>query len=312
MSFAADCKQELCMIENKRACCLKAECYGLLLFSKCFSARESQMVCENAAVARRVAEAAAVSAGVYAEVRSQLRRKNIGAYAITIPGEAARIQMIRSFGHDENDVNLHIHEENLQKDCCISAFLRGVFLICGTVTDPQKEYNLEFLTARTNLARDFEALLAEHEFAPHRTRRNGVNLVYVKNSANLERLLRFMGAAGAAEEIHAQKAFKQVRNQTNRQTNCDTANLGKTARANAQTLRAIRYLQENDALETLPEVLQQAAAVRLQSPDLSLTALCGCFDPAVSKSGLSHRMKKLEALADALRQRMEKGQEAEP
>ena len=172
--------------------------------------------------------------------------------------------------------------------------------------------NLEFLTARTNLARDFEALLAEHEFAPHRTRRNGVNLVYVKNSANLERLLRFMGAAGAAEEIHAQKAFKQVRNQTNRQTNCDTANLGKTARANAQTLRAIRYLQENDALETLPEVLQQAAAVRLQYPDLSLTALCGCFDPAVSKSGLSHRMKKLEALADALRQRVEKGQEAEP
>ena len=309
MSFAADCKQELCMIENKRACCLKAECYGLLLFSKCFSARESQMVCENAAVARRVAEAAAVSAGVYAEVRSQLRRKNIGAYAITIPGEAARIQMIRSFGHDENDVNLHIHEENLQKDCCISAFLRGVFLICGTVTDPQKEYNLEFLTARTNLARDFEALLAEHEFAPHRTRRNGVNLIYVKNSANLERLLRFMGAAGAAEEIHAQKAFKQVRNQTNRQTNCDTANLGKTARANAQTLRAIRYLQENDALETLPEVLQQAAAVRLQYPDLSLTALCGCFDPAVSKSGLSHRMKKLESLADTLRQRLE--QEAE-
>ena len=195
---------------------------------------------------------------------------------------------------------------------CVSAYIGAAFLCSGTVTDPQKEYNLEFLTARTNLARDFEALLAEHEFAPHRTRRNGVNLVYVKNSANLERLLRFMGAAGAAEEIHAQKAFKQVRNQTNRQTNCDTANLGKTARANAQTLRAIRYLQENDALETLPEVLQQAAAVRLQYPDLSLTALCGCFDPAVSKSGLSHRMKKLEALADALRQRVEKGQEAEP
>ena len=172
------------------------------------------------------------------------------------------------------------------------------------------EGGLEFLTARTNLARDFEALLAEHEFAPHRTRRNGVNLVYVKNSANLERLLRFMGAAGAAEEIHAQKAFKQVRNQTNRQTNCDTANLGKTARANAQTLRAIRYLQENDALETLPEVLRQAAAVRLQYPDLSLTALCGCFDPAVSKSGLSHRMKKLEALAENLRQRQQEGQEA--
>ena len=114
----------------------------------------------------------------------------------------------------------------------------------GTVIDPQKEYNLEFLTSRTNLARDFEALLAEHEFAPHRTRRNGVNLIYVKTGANVERLLSFMGAGNAAEEMHAQKAFKQVRNQTNRQTNCDTANLGKTARANAQTLKAIRFLED--------------------------------------------------------------------
>ena len=173
------------------------------------------------------------------------------------------------------------------------------------VTDPKKEYNIEFLTSRTNLARDFEALLAEHEFAPHRTRRNGVNLVYVKSCANVERILAFMGAAQAAAQINAQKAVKQMRNQINRHTNCDTANLGKTARANAQTLKAIRFLQEQNALETLPEVLQQAAAKRLENPDLSLTALCACFDPPVSKSGLSHRMKKLELLAQTMRERME-------
>ena len=148
-------------------------------------------------------------------------------------------------------------------------------------------------------------MLAEHEYAPHRTRRTGVNLIYVKTGANVERLHRFMGAVNEAEEMHAQKAFKQVRNQTNRQTNCDTANLGNTARANAQTLTAIRFLDEQDALSTLPEVLQQAAAKRMQYPDLSLTALCGCFEPAVSKSGLSHRMKKLEALAENLRKNLE-------
>ena len=137
-----------------------------------------------------------------------------------------------------------------------------------------------------------------------------MNLVYVKSCANVERILAFMGAAQAAAQINAQKAVKQMRNQINRHTNCDTANLGKTARANAQTLKAIRFLQEQNALETLPEVLQQAAAKRLQYPDLSLTALCGCFDPAVSKSGLSHRMKKLEALAENLRQRQQEGQEA--
>ena len=82
-----------------------------------------------------------------------------------------------------------------------------------------------------------------------------MNLIYVKTGANVERLLRFMGAADAATQISVLKAFKQVRNQTNRQTNCDTANLGKTARANAfQTLKAIRYLQEQHALETLPGI----------------------------------------------------------
>ena len=127
----------------------------------------------------------------------------------------------------------------------------------------------------------------------------------------MERLLAFLGAAEAAAQIKAQKAVKQVRNQINRHTNCDTANLGKTARANAQTLKAIRFLQEQNALETLPEALQLAAAKRMEAPDLSLTALCACFDPPMSKSGLSHRMKKLEALADALRQRLEEDHKKE-
>ena len=181
------------------------------------------------------------------------------------------------FGTTGRETSLQIDPGLIRCQTCVSAYIAMAFLCSGTVTDPQKEYNLEFLT---------------------------------KTGANVERLLSFMGAADAATQISVLKAFKQVRNQTNRQTNCDTANLGKTARANAQTLKAIRYLQEQHALETLPEVLQQAAAKRLQYPDLSLTALCGCFDPAVSKSGLSHRMKKLEALAENLRQRQQEGQEA--
>ena len=121
-----------------------------------------------------------------------------------------------------------------------------------------------------------------------------MNLVYVKSCDNVERILSFMGAAEASAQLSAQKAVKQMRNQINRHTNCDTANLGKTARANAQTLKAIRFLEEQGALKTLPEALQQAAARLFRS-----------------KSGLSHRMKKLEALADALRQRLEEHTETE-
>ena len=224
-------------------------------------------------------------------------------FNIRAPEQVARMHEL--FGTTGSETSLQIDPRLIRCQTCVSAYIGAAFLCSGTVIDPQKEYNLEFLTPRTNLARDFEALLAKHEFAPHRTRRSGINLIYVKASANVERLLRFMGAADAAEQMHTLKAFKQVRNQTNRQTNCDTANLGKTARANAQTLKAIRFLEENDALRTLPEVLQEAAAKRMQNPDLSLTALCSCFDPPVSKSGLSHRMKKLEALAETLRQNLE-------
>ena len=165
--------------------------------------------------------------GVQGDVLEKQRPSGVlYEFNIREPEQVARMHEL--FGTTGSETSLQIDPRLIRCQTCVSAYIGAAFLCSGTVTDPQKEYNLEFLTARTNLARDFEALLAEHEFAPHRTRRNGVNLVYVKNSANLERLLRFMGAAGAAEEIHAQKAFKQVRNQTNRQTNCDTANLGKT------------------------------------------------------------------------------------
>ena len=162
----------------------------------------------------------------------------------------------------------------------------------GTVTDPQKEYNLEFLTARTNLARDFEALLAEHEFAPHRTRRNGVNLIYVKTGANVERLLRFMGAADAATQISVLKAFKQVRNQTNRQNQLRYRKPwqnGAGERSDPEGYSAI--CRNSTHWRPCRRCCSRQQPSGCNTRIFRLTALCGCFDPAVSKSGLSHRMK---------------------
>ena len=309
-SFASRAREEIAARSIQKDCCVRAAAYGIACFAKYFDAKGLVLQTEQRQTAA-AAQQLFARCGVQGEIFEKQRPSGIlYEFNIRAPEQVARMHEL--FGTTGSETSLQIDPRLIRCQTCVSAYIGAAFLCSGTVIDPQKEYNLEFLTPRTNLARDFEALLAEHEFAPHRTRRNGINLIYVKASANVERLLRFMGAADAAEQMHTLKAFKQVRNQTNRQTNCDTANLGKTARANAQTLKAIRFLEENDALRTLPEVLQEAAAKRMQNPDLSLTALCGCFDPPVSKSGLSHRMKKLEALADALRQRVEKGQEAEP
>ena len=283
-SFASRAREEIAARSIQKDCCVRAAAYGIACFAKYFDAKGLVLQTEQRQTAA-AAQQLFARCGVQGEIFEKQRPSGIlYEFNIRAPEQVARMHEL--FGTTGSETSLQIDPRLIRCQTCVSAYIGAAFLCSGTVIDPQKEYNLEFLTPRTNLARDFEALLAEHEFAPHRTRRNGINLIYVKASANVERLLRFMGAADAAEQMHTLKAFKQVRNQTNRQTNCDTANLGKTARANAQTLKAIRFLEENDALRTLPEVLQEAAAKRMQNPDLSLTALCGCFDPPVSKSGL--------------------------
>ncbi|MCI5573739.1 MAG: DNA-binding protein WhiA [Faecalibacterium prausnitzii] len=303
MSFASRAREEMAQRSLQKDCCVRAAAYGLACFAKYFDAKGLVIQTEQPHTVQ-MAQQLFARCGVQGEILQKQRPSGVlYEFNIRTPEQVRRMHEL--FGTTGSETSLQIDPGLIRCQTCVSAYIGAAFLCSGTMTDPQKEYNLEFLTARTNLAKDFEALLAEHEFAPHRTRRNGVNLIYVKTGANVQRLLSFMGAVNAAEQMGTLKAFKQVRNQTNRQTNCDTANLGKTARANAQTLKAIRFLEQQHALETMPEVLQQAAEMRMKYPDLSLAALCACFDPAVSKSGLSHRMKKLEAAADSLRKRLE-------
>lgn len=303
MSFASRAREEMAQRSLQKDCCVRAAAYGLACFAKYFDAKGLVIQTEQPHTVQ-MAQQLFARCGVQGEILQKQRPSGV-LYEFNIRAPEQVRRMHELFGTTGSETSLQIDPGLIRCQTCVSAYIGAAFLCSGTMTDPQKEYNLEFLTARTNLAKDFEALLAEHEFAPHRTRRNGVNLIYVKTGANVQRLLSFMGAVNAAEQMGTLKAFKQVRNQTNRQTNCDTANLGKTARANAQTLKAIRFLEQQHALETMPEVLQQAAEMRMKYPDLSLAALCACFDPAVSKSGLSHRMKKLEAAADSLRKRLE-------
>ena len=284
MSFASQAREEIARRSLQKDCCVRAAAYGIACFAKYFDASGLVLQTEQE-LTTQVASQLFARCGVQGDIIEKQRPSGVVyEFSIRAPEQVARMHEL--FGTTGTETSLQIDPRLIRCQTCVSAYIGAAFLCSGTVTDPQKEYNIEFLT-------------------------NGVNLVYVKSCDNVERILSFMGAAEASAQLSAQKAVKQMRNQINRHTNCDTANLGKTARANAQTLKAIRFLEEQGALKTLPEALQQAAARRLEYPDLSLAALCGCFDPPMSKSGLSHRMKKLEALADALRQRLEEHTETE-
>jgi DNA-binding protein WhiA len=304
VSFASEAKKEITQKKITKPCCLRAACYGIACFARYFDARGIVLQTELAFIAQ-YAQKMFARCAVQGEV-SEIARANGGVFyefAIKQPEQVEKLHAL--LGTTGREASLQIDPKLLVCQGCMAAYIAAAFLCSGTVTDPQKEYNLEFLTSRTNLAKDFEALLAEHHFAPHRTRRKGINLVYVKASEHVEDLLTFMGASSASLTLMDEKAYKSLRNMTNRRTNCDTANLSKTVNANASTLRAIRYLEEQGALDTLAEPLREAAEKRVENPDLTLADLARTFQPELSKSGLSHRMKKLEKIAAELRERKE-------
>lgn len=306
MSFSSDTKAEIAQRRLTKPCCVRAAAYGIACFGKYFDARGVVLQTELEDVAQ-YARRMFHRCGVEGTITEKLRPSGmLYEFAVKDPQQVAALHAL--LGTTGREINLQIDPQLLQCPSCVSAFIGAAFLCGGTMTDPQKEYNLEFLSPRLNLARDFEALLAEHEFAPHRTRRKSVNVVYVKASGHIEDLLTFMGAPGAAMKIMDQKAYNSMRNQCNRLNNCETANMQKRIDANAATLKAIRYLERQRALDTLSEPLRQAAEMRRRMPEASLSELAAAFDPPLSKSGLSHRLKKLETLAAGLQQRSaEKG-----
>ena len=305
MSYSSQTKEELCRFEPDSVCCLLAELSGIVCAAGSVIYRGGgdkrlSIETENNAVARRAFRLLREVFDVQPQLVT-LKRSRLGgrsAYRIEISGSEASF-VLEGCGIEMGQ-RRGVPREITVRKCCRMSFLRGVFLACGSVTDPEKEYNIEFLSPRHSLSQQLEGILAQYEFNPHRAVRKGANTVYVKSSDHLEDLLTFMGAGNAAMRIMEQRMYNDMRNKTNRLSNCETANMGKTVQAAVQVRLAIEMLEEAGALETLPKPLQQAARLRMQYPEMPLAKLAEKFDPPVSKAGLSHRFKRIQEAAARL------------
>ena len=278
-----------------RNCCAVAAAYAIACFGKYFDDRGVVLQTENEGIATFALKIYA-RCGITGQVVRKERASGF-VFEFSVKDPAQVQMMLDLFGHTGRETTLKIRPDLLKCQNCVSAFISAAFLCCGTATDPEKEYTLEFLSSRHFLSQQLEALLAEHEFNPHRTLRKGANVVYIKSSDHIEDLLTFMGAGGAAMRVMEQRMYNEMRNKTNRLSNCETANLGKSVQAAVQVQMAIRTLEEANALENLPEQLQYAAKLRMRYPDLPLAKLAEKFDPPVSKAGLSHRFKRIQEAA---------------
>ena len=301
MSFSQDVKNEIVQKKITRDCCALAASYGIACFGRYFDSKGLVLHTELSGVAQYAKRLFSIC-GVHGEIITKERPSGpLYEFKVDEPGEVSK--MLSLFHCEEDQVSRHIDPRLIRCGHCFSAFVASAFLCCGTMTDPSKEYNLEFLCPRYNLAKDLEGILAEHEFTPRRTVRKGMNVIYVKASEQVADLLTFMGAGGAAMQIMDHKMFKELRNKTNRLNNCEMANIDKVVTANVAAKKAIEYLQQKGDFDALPAPLRQAAQLRLDWPDLSLAQLVEKSPEPISKSGLSHRLKKLEHLAEELRQR---------
>lgn len=298
MSFSQEVKNEILRRKISKPCCNMAAAYAVACFGKYFDDRGVVLQTENEGVAI-FAQKLYRRCGVQGTVLSKERTTGpVYEFSVKDPAEVAKLLTL--FGHTGKEPTLRIRPENFKCQSCMQAFISTAFLCCGTMTDPEKSYNLEFLSTRHYLSQQLEAMLAEHDFHPHRALRKGANTIYIKAADHIEDLLTFMGAGGAAMRIMNQRLYNEMRNKTNRLSNCETANLGKSVQAAVQVQLAIEKLQAAGAMNTLPENLRQTAKLRMQYPDLPLAKLAQKFDPPVSKAGLSHRMKKIQEAAARL------------
>lgn len=298
MSFSQEVKNEILRRKISKPCCNMAAAYAVACFGKYFDDRGVVLQTENEGVAT-FAQKLYRRCGVQGTVLSKERTTGpVYEFSVKDPAEVAKLLTL--FGHTGKEPTLRIRPENFKCQSCMQAFISTAFLCCGTMTDPEKSYNLEFLSTRHYLSQQLEAMLAEHDFHPHRALRKGANTIYIKAADHIEDLLTFMGAGGAAMRIMNQRLYNEMRNKTNRLSNCETANLGKSVQAAVQVQLAIEKLQAAGAMNTLPENLRQTAKLRMQYPDLPLAKLAQKFDPPVSKAGLSHRMKKIQETAARL------------
>ena len=298
MSFSQEVKNEILRRKISKPCCNMAAAYAVACFGKYFDDRGVVLQTENEGVAT-FAQKLYRRCGVQGTVLSK-ERTNGPVYEFSVKDPAEVAKLLTLFGHTGKEPTLRIRPENFKCQSCMQAFISTAFLCCGTMTDPEKSYNLELLSTRHYLSQQLEAMLAEHDFHPHRALRKGANTIYIKAADHIEDLLTFMGAGGAAMRIMNQRLYNEMRNKTNRLSNCETANLGKSVQAAVQVQLAIEKLQAAGAMNTLPENLRQTAKLRMQYPDLPLAKLAQKFDPPVSKAGLSHRMKKIQEAAARL------------
>lgn len=296
ISFSNQVKQELCTTitdRDKAYACL----YGMLLFARQLRQDEILMQSESEAFYELMPRLFRQVFGNRVQPRMETgQHGTLYSVSLTDP-EQVRIVLER--------YHITLPERPLEMTNVVTnslgAFTAGAFLSCGSMTDPNKEYHLEFVLPCPQLEEPFSQILLAIGVNAKMVLRKGMPVVYLKHSEQIEDLLTFMGAQQGTIDFINIEILKNVRNKANRISNCDMANINKVMLAAERQIKDILLIDERMGLDALSPDLQQMALLRMDNPELSLKELGELLDPPIGRSGVNHRLKRLQVLADSLR-----------
>jgi len=314
MSFATDTKNELAHLTQEKKCCMLAEIAGFIRMCgsiKLAGGGKVKLVIttENPAVARHFKKMLKeyFSAEAELEIGQGTSLKKGHSYLLTIGAPEMSEQILRETGilmvkEGMNYISDGIYEGLIKTKCCRKAYLRGVFMGTGVLTDPEKAYHIEFLCNTLALANDVKKLINSFTGINAKiVERRKIYVVYVKESEQIIDILNILGAHGQLFAFENTRIFKEMRNKTNRISNCDSANLDKTLDASDRQMEYIRKIEKMKGLDVLPAKLHEVALLRIENPDASLTELAEMLDPPMKKSGINKRFSKIEEYARKLK-----------
>ena len=180
--------------------------------------------------------------------------------------------------------------------------LRQIFLSNASLTNPQKEYHLEFVFSKAEDGREVEEILRHYSLHPKQGKRGKNHMVYLKDASEIADVLKLLGAVDALMELENARILKEVSENVNRRVNFEAANINRTVKASLKQQEEIQYIEEVLGRDQLEKALQEVAKRRLQYPDASLEELAQGLEPPIGKSGVNHRLRKLARIAKELRE----------
>ena len=293
MSYSTVAKNELCGIRPESDCCALAEAYGLLLYSRLLSEGHDSYATETKEIAMLMGETTASVCGVYTDVITLPKSNSNGhRYIVKIPNAEQKKLICSRFAGTNGGI--------LDKECCVAAFLRGVFIVCGTVTEPSRDYHMEFLAGSERRCEILSDTLGRIGLHGNKLQRGDRWLFYIKGADDIISLMKKMGSMYSVQSIEQTKNVRDFRNNANRLVNCDQANIDRTLSASAQQCAAIRRLIQKCGYIGIPPELREIARLRLENPEMTLRELSESLSEPITRSGVNHRLKKLIELADEI------------